>query len=113
MVVAIDATPLSVSSGGVRRYTEQLVRALAEYWPDDRYHLVSDQPFDTPGGLPENVSVHANAASSLIDRRWWAIGLPRFLSRMECDVFHGTDFSVPYIPLLPSVLTLQDLSPWM
>ncbi len=113
MVVAIDATPLTVSSGGIRRYTEQLVRALAEHAPDDQYHLISDQPFDIPSGLPPNVVAHPNAALSTLDRRWWTIGLPRAMSRLNCSVFHGTDFSVPYLPLRPSVLTLQDLSPWM
>jgi glycosyltransferase involved in cell wall biosynthesis len=113
MVVAIDATPLSVSSGGVRRYTEELVRALGEHSPGDHYHLLSDQPFDAPARLPQNVTVHRKAATSFLERRWWTIGLPRAMSRLSCSLFHGTDFSVPYIPLAPSVLTLQDLSPWM
>jgi alpha-1,3-rhamnosyl/mannosyltransferase len=29
------------------------------------------------------------------------------------DLFHGTDYSVPYVPLRPSVMTLHDLSPWL
>jgi len=29
------------------------------------------------------------------------------------ELFHGTDFSVPYLPLRPSVMTLHDLSPWL
>jgi glycosyltransferase involved in cell wall biosynthesis len=113
MVVAIDATPLSVSSGGVRRYTEQLVRALGEQFPNDTYHLVSDQPFAAPDNLPANVAVHASAAGTALDRRWWTFGISRFMSRLGCSLFHGTDFSVPYLPLRPSVLTLQDLSPWL
>ena len=43
---------------------------------------------------------------------WWASGLPRELRRLGADVFHGTDFSVPYLPLVPCVLTVHDLSPW-
>jgi glycosyltransferase involved in cell wall biosynthesis len=113
MVVAIDATPLTVSSGGVRRYTEELVRALGETFPEDTYHLVSDQSFDKPECLPPNIHAHSRAASTALDRRWWTIGLPRMLSRLRCSVFHGTDFAVPYLPLRASVLTLQDLSPWM
>ena len=35
------------------------------------------------------------------------------MSRLGIDVFHGTDFSVPYMALRPSVMTLHDLSPWM
>lgn len=113
MVVAIDATPLSVSSGGVRRYTEQLSIALGDRFPEDTYHLVSDQAFQPPRAMPPNVFAHTEAAATLIDRRWWTLGLARTLSRLRCSLFHGTDFAVPYIPLRPSVLTLQDLSPWM
>lgn len=97
MIVGIDATPLTVSSGGVRRYTEELTRALRAEFIEDRYELLSDQLRQVRG----------------IDRRWWTIGVQRQMSRLKCDVFHGTDFSVPYVPLRPSVLTLHDLSPWM
>ena len=113
MVVAIDATPLSVSSGGVRRYTEELARALGQAFPGDTYHLLSDQPFEPPRELPPNVFTHPACASTRIERRWWTIGLARAMSRLGCSVFHGTEFSVPYLPLRASVLTLQDLSPWM
>lgn len=43
---------------------------------------------------------------------WWSYRLPRTLLRRGMDVFHGTDFSVPYLPLRPSVMTIHDLSPW-
>jgi glycosyltransferase involved in cell wall biosynthesis len=39
-------------------------------------------------------------------------GLPFELKRRRIDVFHGTDFSVPYVPLIPSVMMVHDLSPW-
>jgi glycosyltransferase involved in cell wall biosynthesis len=35
------------------------------------------------------------------------------MSRLGADLIHGPDFAVPYIPRRPSVLTIQDLSPWM
>ena len=35
------------------------------------------------------------------------------MSRHAVDVFHGTDFSVPYLRRRPSVMTLHDLSPWL
>lgn len=43
---------------------------------------------------------------------WWLSGLALELERRQIDVFHGTDFSVPYIPLIPSVMMVHDLSPW-
>jgi glycosyltransferase involved in cell wall biosynthesis len=97
VIVAIDGTPLTVSSGGVRRYTEELIRALRATFPDDSFHVISDQ-LQTVSGL---------------NRRWWTIGVQREMRRLRCDLFHGTEFSVPYLPLKPSVLTLHDLSPWM
>ena len=44
--------------------------------------------------------------------KWWLAGLPLTLRRERFDVFHGTDFSVPYWRTRPSVLSLHDLSPW-
>jgi len=112
MRVAIDATPLTLSSGGLRRYTLELSLALAQSFPEDRFFLVSDQPFATPAGLPVNL-LRGGGARHAAERRWWLWGLDRELHRLEAGLFHGTDFAVPYVPRRPSVLTLHDLSPWM
>jgi glycosyltransferase involved in cell wall biosynthesis len=95
MRVALDATPLAEPAGGLRRYTEELARALAACFPGDDYRFV------------------ARRARSALERRWWLWGLNRELSRLGADLFHGVNFEVPYVPLRPSVLTLHDLSPWM
>jgi glycosyltransferase involved in cell wall biosynthesis len=99
MTVAIDGTPLTLSSGGLRRYTEELVSALRAEFPEDRFDFVSDQLEATKLGP--------------IRRRWWLLGLPLELLRRRFQVFHGTDFSVPYLPVCPSVMTVHDLSPWL
>ena len=113
MRIALDGTPLSVSSGGVRRYTEELSRALAGEFPEDEYHLISDQPFRFDGEQPRNLHVHNKRPPTALDRRWWLFGANREMSRLRSDIFHGTDFSVPYLVQRPSVMTLHDLSPWM
>jgi glycosyltransferase involved in cell wall biosynthesis len=97
MRVAVDATPLTLTSGGLARYTSELVSALVSQFPEDEYSLVSDRE---PG-------------SSFLDRRWWLWGVQRKMNRLGTDVFHGTNFDVPYLPSRPSVLSLHDLSPWM
>jgi glycosyltransferase involved in cell wall biosynthesis len=112
MRVAIDATPLTLSSGGLRRYTEELSVALAESFPQDEYFLVSDQPFEMPHLAPVNLQ-RGGGPRHAAERRWWLWGLDRELQRLEAGLFHGTDFAVPYLPRRPSVLTLHDLSPWM
>jgi glycosyltransferase involved in cell wall biosynthesis len=112
MRVAIDATPLTLSSGGLRRYTLELSVALAENFPEDEFFLVSDQPFEKPRAAPPNLRRGCGPRRP-IERRWWLWGLDRELQRLGVELFHGTDFEVPYIQRRPSVLTLHDLSPWM
>ena len=103
MKVALDATPLSTPTGGIRRYVDELYHALIRCFPEDDYRLVSDQPF--PGG-------RTPPRASWFDRRWWLIGVQREMRRLGCELFHGVDFAVPYLPLRPSVITIHDLSPW-
>jgi len=112
MKIALDATPLTLASGGERRYTEELARALAENFPRDEFWLLSDQRFPMPQPAQPNLKA-GRAPSNPLERRWWLWGLQGEISRLRIDVFHGTDFSVPYLPLRPSVMTLHDLSPWM
>lgn len=111
MKIALDATPLSVPSGGVRRYTEELTRALCDTYPDDQFWLLSDQKTSAPVARP-NLKV-GHGPRNVLERRWWSWGLQGEISRLGINVFHGTDFAVPYLPLRPSVMTLHDLSPWM
>jgi alpha-1,3-rhamnosyl/mannosyltransferase len=112
MRVAIDATPLTLSSGGLRRYTQELSLALARNFPEDEFFLVSDQPFADLPDSPVNL-LRGGGPRHTAERRWWTWGLDSELQRLGAGLFHGTDFAVPYVPRRPSVLTLHDLSPWM
>src|SRR5919197_22507 len=112
MRVAIDATSLTLTSGGLARYTAELSLALAAAFPDDTYFLVSDQPFNLPENAPPNL-VRGGGPRDFLEQRWWLWGLPREMSRRRAGLFHGPDFAVPYLPLRPTVLTVHDLSPWM
>lgn len=107
MRVALDATPLSLPAGGLRRYTEELARALSSCFPEDEYVLVSDQPFETDLPLKRG-----DPPSNIIERRWWLYGLEREMRRRGADLFHGTNFQVPLARARPSVVTIHDLSPW-
>jgi glycosyltransferase involved in cell wall biosynthesis len=99
MKIALDATPLTVPTGGVRRYTQ-------EFW------LLSDQRVEPPPQAPANLKI-GRGPRNLLERRWWLWGLQGEISRLRIDVFHGTDFAVPYLRVRPSVMTVHDLSPWM
>jgi glycosyltransferase involved in cell wall biosynthesis len=110
VIAALDATPLTVPTGGVRRYTQELARALAANYEGDEYWLLSDQPF----AIPVGANLHkGDGPRTAAERRWWLWGLEREMMRRKVELFHGTDFSVPYIPRRPSVMTVHDLSPWL
>jgi glycosyltransferase involved in cell wall biosynthesis len=112
MKVALDATPLTEPTGGISRYTGELSRALAEQFPEDNYYLLSDQQFSHPAPELPNLKC-GSGPKNVLERRWWLWGLQGQIGRLGIDVFHGTNFSVPYVPVRPSVLTLHDLSPWL
>ena len=111
MHAALDATPLTLSSGGLRRYTLELSLALAREFPEDRFTLLSDQVFEKPSGSPSNLAADYGTPGP-VRRRWWTVGATLTMRRIGACVFHGTNFEVPYAGTRPSVLTLHDLSPW-
>jgi glycosyltransferase involved in cell wall biosynthesis len=112
MRIALDATPLSVPTGGIRRYAEELSRALAENFADDEFWLLSSQAF-VPARCPAANLKCGRGPGNVLERRWFLWGVQREIARLRIDLFHGTDFSVPYVPVRPSVMTVHDLSPWM
>src|SRR5678816_1974156 len=112
VIIALDATPLTLSTGGVGRYTWELALALAAEYPEDQYWLLSDQAFSVPGILPRNLHT-GSGPQNPAERKWWLWGLGREMRRRRVDLFHGTDYSVPYLRRRPSVMTLHDLSPWL
>ncbi|HEY4085663.1 MAG TPA: glycosyltransferase family 1 protein [Bryobacteraceae bacterium] len=112
MIAALDATPLTLTSGGLARYVSELSLALARQFPEDTYALLSDQAFELPLGSPGNLIAGPEAPLSKPDRRWWLRGARKAMSAVRAQVFHGTNFEVPYLGSVPSILTIHDLSPW-
>jgi glycosyltransferase involved in cell wall biosynthesis len=85
--------------------------ALAREFPEDIYSLLSDQPFPMPAHAPANL-VRGRAPDSAAERRWWLWGIRRAIRQSGAQVFHGTNFEVPYLGGTPAILTIHDLSPW-
>jgi glycosyltransferase involved in cell wall biosynthesis len=110
--IALDATPLTVPTGGVRRYTWELAKSLASLFPSDEFWLLSDQRIADCGPRPDNLQT-GDGPRLPVERKWWLWGLRREMARHNVELFHGTDFSVPYSSHVPSVMTLHDLSPWI
>jgi glycosyltransferase involved in cell wall biosynthesis len=94
MKIALDGMPLASPLTGVGHYTSELAKSLAAISPNDQFELVS----------PDNFK------RTLLNRRWWSVGLPLYLSRSSFDLFHGTNYEVPLWSRRPSVVTIHDLS---
>ena len=115
MRVGLDGYPLSEPRTGVGHYTLELARALALISPEDEFELVSPAPFgpDAQGeidraNLPNLRTVNLKASS--IRGHWWSMGLPLYARKAGFDVFHGTNFDVPFWKKGRSVVTIHDLS---
>jgi len=111
MRIGLDGTPLTVAADGTARYTAELSRALATGFPEDEVILLSAQPLPDLCGAPPNLKLGRRPQNRL-ERRWWTYGVAREMWRRQIDIFHGTSFSAPYVPLRPSVVSIHDLSPW-
>src|ERR1039458_9533476 len=75
MRVAIEAASLSLSSGGLARYTSELSLALGRCFPEDEFFLVSDQPFRMP-----SPTLKRNSPSRMGN----ILGSASFLSEPNC-----------------------------
>jgi glycosyltransferase involved in cell wall biosynthesis len=109
VIAALDATPLTLTSGGLARYVAELSLALAREFPGDTYALLSDRSFALPANSPANLIAVPGSAH---DKRWWLRGVRKAIARAGAQVFHGANFEVPYLGNTPAILTIHDLSPW-
>lgn len=115
MRVGLDGYPLAEPRTGVGHYTFELACALALIAPSDQFELVSPVPFDQSSLRDIN---HAdlrnlraiNTKATSIRGHWWAVGLPLYAKRARFDLFHGTNFDVPFWNSRRSVVTIHDLS---
>jgi glycosyltransferase involved in cell wall biosynthesis len=119
MRIGFDGMPLSQPLAGVGHYTLELARTMAQLCPGDEIEIVSPRPYMLPSGddgngWPGNLSL-VRAPANLLNRRWWAVGLPRYLARSPVDLFHGTNFEIPLWvrQKRATVLTVHDLSQFL
>ncbi len=112
MRIGIDGMSLAQPRTGVGTYTYELARALAAGAPQDEFELISPLPFEPSvltGIQPANLRC-IYSKPNLLQRRWWTIGLPRYMRNHPFELFHGTNYEVPLRAQCPTVVTIHDLS---
>jgi alpha-1,3-rhamnosyl/mannosyltransferase len=113
MRIGIDGLPLTESLAGIGHYTLELAQHLARSLHDDQVDVVSPRPFLPSITTLQDSNSHLRLTQeklNLITKRWWSIGLPRYLRQGRLDVFHGTNFEIPLQGVCPTVVTIHDLS---
>src|ERR1044072_2999151 len=113
MRIGLDGFPLASPKTGVGHYTFELAQALAVLSPNDLFELISPSGFSEAvaaevESIPNLSLVHVR--TNLITRRWWGIGLPRYVRQAGLDLFHGTNYEVPLWNRERTVVTVHDLS---
>lgn len=113
MRIGIDGLPLTEVLTGIGHYTNELARHLSFEGIADEIEVVSPRAFipalNSAAKSPENLRF-IRSRVGLWNRRWWSIGLPRYIRRHALDVFHGTNFEVPLQNVCATVITIHDLS---
>jgi glycosyltransferase involved in cell wall biosynthesis len=108
--VLVDATAVPADRGGVGRYVDQLLPALAEHGVDV---VVVSQQRDVDHYrdlVPDAEVVPAPAAITRRPARllWEQVGLPRIAARVRADVLHCPHYTMPLAARVPVVTTLHD-----
>jgi glycosyltransferase involved in cell wall biosynthesis len=115
MRVALDGKPLAATLTGVGHYSLELASALASVAPADDFTLLSPTPLESAAAievkrrLSRNFhEIHLN--SHRLNRYWWSLGLPLYLSKSSFDLFHGTNYDIPRLGRTLALVTIHDLS---
>lgn len=114
--IAIDYTPAFEQSGGIGRYVRELTAALATVDEANDYRLFVSGA--ASGALPPAPAAHFQWRATAISPRWLAriwqrakLPLPVELFIGKVELFHATDFVLPYtLPSTRTLLTVHDLS---
>ncbi len=107
--VGFDGRALVSSAAGVRRYTAELVRALAER-PDAVEMVAVGGGAGAAASLPAGVAQRPEPFHPPTNLGWTLVGIPRAMRGAGLDVYHGPAYTAPPWGRTPLVLTLHDVS---
>jgi glycosyltransferase involved in cell wall biosynthesis len=107
MRIAIDARPLSAPWGGIRRYADCLLRALARVDVANDYALCGlPRGFSPEPALPARFTVCREPVPGVhwLEHAWLVS------ARGALDLYHGTNYAAPRFARCPVVITVHDLT---
>lgn len=108
MRIVIDARLNAYRTGGIPQYTRQLLRAMAEIAPEQRFVALNHRKAEAP----------VVQAANIAHRRVWTpphhrleqMALPLELTGIDADVLHFPDFIPLFRLRRPTAITIHDLA---
>lgn len=94
MKIAIEARSLSARGGGVKTYTDQLIKHLVALGGQDKYIIMSKAP-----------------PHELLLPLWLQWRMPRVIKQLKPDVVHFTKADMSRKKVAPTVVTIFDIIP--
>lgn len=107
MRVAFDGRALTASAGGVRRYVQELCRAIRRV---DRSVQMIAVGADPKAVLPDGVQSVPAHGSLPTNLGWHLTGLPLAARKVPHDIFHAPAYTAPFWGVGRLVLTVHDVS---
>ena len=110
----LDARTAQPRFPGIGRYVSNLARALAPLLAADEHLTLLCDParvLAAPAGAPtgSNIRTVTLTASPFSLTQQWVI--PQLLRRLHADLYHSPYIAMPYLPSVPTLLTVYDLIP--
>ncbi len=112
MKIALDATPLFGQLGGIERALWQTLRAMHELELPHEFHVFA------PRDAPDSPFVKSNwkwrrlpfdGAKKLRRIAWQQLELPILLKREQFDLLHATNYVMPLLSPVKTVVSIPDL----
>ena len=117
MTIGFDAKRAFKNFSGLGNYSRSMIRALAQYYPGNRYVLYTP-PFEPHPALNElahiDVTIRTPKGAGAWSPSLWrmgGLGFPAALQEEGVQVFHGLSGELPYhtLPSLKMVVTMHDV----
>jgi glycosyltransferase involved in cell wall biosynthesis len=105
--VAFDGRALTASAGGVRRYVQELCKAIRRL---DRSVQMVAVGAEANAVLPDGVQAVPSRGSLPTNLGWNLTGLPLAARKVPHDIFHAPAYTAPLWGVGRLVLTIHDVS---
>lgn len=104
--IGFDGHAFSSPAAGIRRYSRELVRALASLGEPLEVVALGGDAQAVPSGI-ERVAESAHPPSNA---GWTLIGLPWTAARARVQLIHAPAYTAPFWARVPVVVTIHDVS---